>query len=140
MKKALCFILVFMPVAVMALPLTKTAANGFTGNLVSSTTLVSSATYTLDLAQYNTPNIAAVVTYSSGTMTAGSPGFYWQGSNDDSSYFNINTSSITLSTGTVGNYIVGWDFSYITYRYLRLNFVGPATGGMTLKAVINARN
>lgn len=140
MKKFIMFVmLIAISTMANAITLVKTSNGSFVGNMVNETALVSSATYTIDMAQYDSNRAAAVVSYSSGTMTAGTPGFYWQESNDDTTYFDVAVASVTLSTNTVGVNVSTWDFSNVNYRYLRLNFIGPATGGMVLKAVINVK-
>jgi hypothetical protein len=58
-------------------------------------------------------------------------GFYWSASNDNSNFTALPTvtySSVTYSGA--GNTL--WSFGSFPYRYLRVNFVGPTSGGISL--------
>ncbi len=65
-------------------------------------------------------------------------GFYWQASNDNSNFSSLSTvtySSVTYSTA--GNAV--WDFGEFPYKYLRVNFTGPTSGGIALSVKIYGR-
>jgi hypothetical protein len=82
---------------------------------------------------------ATAATYTLAPLAiTGTPGIYWQESNDNVNYFSVNTSSVSISTTAVASYS-NWDFSDVNYRYLRLNVAGPTTGAIILKAVMNAK-
>lgn len=61
---------------------------------------------------------------------SGTPAFKWQGSNDGSNWNDVNVSSVTMSS--LAQASTTWDFGTVNYRYLRLNVVGPTTGGINL--------
>ena len=65
---------------------------------------------------------------------SGTPGFYWQGSNDGTNFFNINISSVSMTSYTLGGATVGFDFDNYNFTQLFLNVAGPTTGGIYLKA------
>lgn len=56
-------------------------------------------------------------------------GFKWQASNDNSNFSDLSVSSVTYSAA--GNTL--WDFGTFAYKYLRLVFVQPTSGGITLR-------
>jgi hypothetical protein len=82
---------------------------------------------------------AATYTLAPLGMEASTAGFYWQESNDNSTYFSVGGSSVTISSNTVNSTVYSRDFSDVNYRYLRAYVVGPTTGGVAIKAVINAK-
>lgn len=72
------------------------------------------------------------------TFTAGSAGFAWQVSNDNTNFYTLPIiSSVTVPTGTIATQ--GWDFGTFNYRYLRLNFTGPTRGGVVLDLSIQGK-
>ena len=68
-------------------------------------------------------------------FAAGSAGFKWQGSNDNSNFSDLAVSSITYSSPD--NQL--WDMGEYNYRYIRVNFTGPTTGGIDLDVIMNGR-
>jgi len=93
------------------------AVAGITLNLTTLPTITAS-TYTF------TPIALATV--------AGS-GFFWQASDDNTNFSTLSTvsySSVTYAMPSGGSTI--WDFGSYPYKYLRVNFKGPATGGIAL--------
>jgi hypothetical protein len=66
---------------------------------------------------------------------SGTPGFYWQGSNDGGlNFFSVNMSSVTMSSYTSGGANVGFDFGDYNFNQLYLNVTGPTAGAISLKA------
>lgn len=64
------------------------------------------------------------------SLAAGN-GFFWQASNDNSNFTTLSAvtySSVTYSAA--GNTL--WDFGSFPYKYLRVNFTGPTSGGIAL--------
>ncbi len=64
-------------------------------------------------------------------VTLAGNGFSWQASNDNSNFTSLSAvtySSVTYSAA--GNSI--WDFAEYPYKYLRVNFIGPTSGGIAL--------
>ncbi len=59
----------------------------------------------------------------------GAPSFKWQQSNDNTNWTDLALSSVTYSVD--GNTF--WDVGEVDYRYIRINFVAPATGGLQLQ-------
>lgn len=69
---------------------------------------------------------------------AGSNGFFWQASNDNTNFSSLSTvtfSSVTYSAA--GNSV--WDFAEFDYKYLRVNFTGPTSGGIALSVKLYGR-
>ncbi len=63
--------------------------------------------------------------------TAANNGFFWEASNDNVNFSSLSTvtySSVTYSAA--GNTL--WDFGAFNYKYLRVNFTPPTTGGIAL--------
>lgn len=65
---------------------------------------------------------------------AGTPGFYWQGSNDGTNMFTVNIASVSITSYTSGGATVGFDFGDFNFSQLFLNITGPTTGAISLKA------
>lgn len=99
------------------------------------------ATSTTNAANSQSVNITALT--GSGTFimraspltTAANNGFKWQASNDGTNFGDLSISSVTYSAA--GSTL--WDFQFNNYRYLRVNFVAPATGGIALTVKMNGR-
>lgn len=71
--------------------------------------------------------------------SAGSAGFAWQASNDNSNWWTIpSISSVSVSGSGTNN--VGWDFGDWNYRYLRLNFTGPTRGCVVIDAAMEGKD
>ncbi len=111
-----------IPVDANDIQLASSANNAVAGTAI---TLTSSSTLTTAL----TSTLAPLA------WSAGSAGFDWETSNDNSTWTAIATSSVTYSNGGAGN--MAWTFSQLSPRYLSLNVVGPTSGGMTLKVTAN---
>lgn len=87
------------------------SANALAGTAINITALTGSGTFT------------ATLTAFSGTWS-----FKWQGSNDNSNWYDLPISAVTYSTPS--NSL--WD-GPINYRYLRLNFTAGTGGALNLK-------
>jgi hypothetical protein len=115
-----------IPVDVNTIRLSTTSARAIAGlyiNLTGQNASTTAYTYTL------TPS-----------AISGTPGFYWQVSNDGVDYSSfISGSSETISGYTAPYATAFYDFSNVNYRYLRLNVAGPTTGGILLKATVNVK-
>ena len=66
---------------------------------------------------------------------AGTPGFYFQGSNDGTHFVTINISSVSINSYTAGGATVGFDFDNFNFQQLFMNVTGPTAGAILLKAV-----
>lgn len=115
-----------IPVTSSLFKLATTSANAVLGTAIDiSTSSTMGGSYTL------TPS----------TYTAGSAGFQWQFSNDNTNFISFplaSVSSVTISG--VGTTSVGWDFANFNYRYLRMNFTGPTRGCVNIDASMNGRD
>ncbi len=69
---------------------------------------------------------------------SGSASFKWQGSNDNSNWFDLTASSVTATTGT-GSSVTNWDFGSYPYAYIRVKYVAPTTGGMQVTVIWNGK-
>jgi hypothetical protein len=76
----------------------------------------------------SSPIGSTTVTVTPLSLDAGSAGFKWQVSNDNSNWTDLSVSSITYSAA--GTYI--WDMGAFNYRYLRLDYTAPTSGGLSL--------
>ncbi len=89
--------------------------------------------------------LSATVGTSSHTFTltpasiSGTPSFKWQASNDNVSWVDMSVSSVTMSGYTYGGTSSYWDFSWFPFKWLRLNVVGPTTGGIYLKSMLSVK-
>lgn len=72
-------------------------------------------------------------------MDAANASAKWQLSNDGSNFSDIGSISTVFVSSATGSTFTAWDFSEYNYRYLRLAVTGPATGGIVMKAVMNAK-
>ncbi len=68
----------------------------------------------------------------------GTPGFFWQVSNDGQNWYSLAVSSVTM--GPSGGYPYAtpatttiWSFGALPYEQIRLNVAGPTTGGINLQ-------
>ena len=68
-------------------------------------------------------------------LVAGSAGFKWQASNDNSTFTDLSVSSVTYSGS--GSFL--WDMGEFPYRWLRINFTAPTSGGIDLDVHLNGR-
>lgn len=76
-------------------------------------------------------------TYSLAPLTiTGTPSFKWQGSNDNSSWNDVNIASVTFPSPYTADSTT-WDFGSVNYQYMRLAVIGPTTGGVNL--VVNTQ-
>lgn len=72
------------------------------------------------------------------SLTAGSAGYKWQGSNDNTNWSDLTSlSSITYSVLGAGNTL--WDVGEYDYRYIRMNYTAPTQGGLDLDVILNGR-
>jgi len=74
----------------------------------------------------------------------GTPSFKWQVSNNGTNYndltttpYNVAISSVTMLSYTLGGAASMWDFGPFDYTWIRLNVIGPTTGGIQLKCTPN---
>lgn len=70
---------------------------------------------------------------------SGTAGFKWQSSNDGTNYYDLSTTSATITSSNTSATTLMWD-GPIYYRYLRLNFSGPSQGGVNLKVIGNGKS
>ena len=77
-------------------------------------------------------------TFTPGNFVAGSAGFYWEASNDNSNWTDLTTSFSSVTYTADGTNLI--DFSDYNYRYLRLNYTGPTAGALDLDIIINGKN
>lgn len=61
----------------------------------------------------------------------------WQGSNDNSNWFDLSVSSISQTNTT--QQIVNWDLSNYNYQYIRFNAVAPTQGGWNIVINVNGK-
>lgn len=85
----------------------------------------------------STPTGLSSYTMTPATFTAGSAGFYWEVSNDNTNWTRLTVNSTDLSMSSVTYSVAGatnkmWDFGALAYKYLRMNFAKPTTGGISL--------
>lgn len=66
---------------------------------------------------------------------ASNTGFKWQASNDGTNFYDVSLASVTYSTAS--NYL--WDLGAVNYRWLRMNFTPPTSGGIAVSAVLNGK-
>lgn len=67
---------------------------------------------------------------------AGSPAFYWQASNDGTTFIALPSSGAVTMAYVAGGTTIMKDFSDVNYRYLSLNVTGPTAGGVLLKSAM----
>ena len=70
---------------------------------------------------------------------SGTPSFKWQASNDASNWVDLSVSSVTMSAYVAGGTSSYWDFSWYPFKWLRLNVIGPTTGGIYLKSSLSVK-
>lgn len=70
---------------------------------------------------------------------AGTPGFFWESSNDGLHYNPLSVSSVTIASYSNPPATVSWDFGTYDFRYLRFNFKGPDAGAINLQVNLNGR-
>lgn len=70
----------------------------------------------------------------------GTPGFYWQASNDGTNWVNLAVTSVTVSAYSNPPASTLWAFGYIGNRYVRLNIAAPTTGGLSLQVALVGTN
>ena len=66
---------------------------------------------------------------------AGTPSFKWQASNNATDWFDLNVTSITWSAAS--NTL--WEWTAPTFKWIRLNLLGPTTGGLKLGVTLHGR-
>ena len=151
MKKFLLSVIAALAISPMAsaLPLTKTAPNAYTGDLINETGLAHSTSFTLDLGQYAANRISAVMTYSTNSFAAGT---FTSGSTSSGTVTVLSTTGlsglplsiggVTITAGT--DYPVGADVNttalYLSqvidcstspFKYLVTAATAGATVGLT---------
>lgn len=104
--------------------LASSASNAIAGTDIDITLITGSGTVTV------TPLSLVLV-----TGTADNTGFNWQASNDGENFFDLSLTSVTYSSE--GNYL--WDLGEPMYRWLRMNFTAPTSGGLAIEAHINGK-
>lgn len=69
----------------------------------------------------------------------GTPSFKWQVSNDAVNWSDLAVSSVTFASPytAASSY---WDLGRLNARYVRLNVVGPTTGGLQLRIIANGKD
>lgn len=87
----------------------------------------------------NTQLAADTYTLSALPIT-GTPGFFWQVSNDNANWINLQVSSITVTSYSSPPASTVWSFGYIGTRYLRLNVTAPTTGALSLNVGLIGTN
>jgi len=75
----------------------------------------------------------------------GTPGFYWQVSNDGSNWVNLSVSSVTFGSGggypyTTPPTSLVYSFGALPFTWIRLNVTGPTTGGIQLNVTAVGTN
>jgi len=104
--------------------LATSSMNAVAGTVVDITRLIGSSTI-------NATPLALVLVSGAASNT----GFKWQVSNDQTNYNDISVSSFTYVSST--STIV--DLGALAYRWLRMVYVGPTSGALSIKAAVNAR-
>lgn len=108
-----------VPLSANTLGLASSSSNAQAGTFIVFTSS------TTQLAQH-TANLAPLA-------ITGTPGFFWEYSNDGTNWNSIVTSSVSIpSPSTLANTSVLYSFGYIGTAYIRLNVAGPTTGGLKL--------
>lgn len=100
--------------------LATSSMNALNNNAIDITALTSNTTLTVR------PVVLA---------TQNGTGFLWQSSNDGTNYTNLSVSSITYTAA--GSTL--WDFGATNYRYLRMLFLPPTSGGIQYQILMNGR-
>jgi hypothetical protein len=111
-----------IPVDANTVQLASSANNAVAGTaivLASSSTVTAAKSYTLAPLPW----------------VAGSAGFDWETSPDNTTWTPIATSSVTFSNGGAGS--MAWTFNGLAPRYLSLNVTGPTAGGLKLAVTAN---
>jgi hypothetical protein len=105
--------------------LAASSANALAGTFITllSTSVVGPHTFGLNAQTYST--------------TGGTPGLIWSASNDGTNFTNLSVSSVTYSGTAAGSTL--WNFDPADYRYYRLSFVKPGTGGVRLSVTGHGR-
>lgn len=65
------------------------------------------------------------------------PSGKWQGSNDNTNWFDLGVSSISQTT--TSQQIVNWDLSNYNYQYIRFNGIAPSQGGWNIVINVNGK-
>lgn len=108
--------------------------------LASSKANAVAGTY-ITLATTNTPTAIHTFTLAPVTFVAATnTGFKWQVSNDNSSYSDLNVSSISWLGGGSVSGSGYWNFGPVGFRYLRAAATGPTTGGLVLNVTATGTN
>ena len=107
---------------------------------VSSTSTGALAGNFVGITNQHANTTAATYTLAPVAMDASNASAKWQVSNDNVVYGDLAAiSTVFISSATAASSSTFWDFSDMNYRYLRLYFSGPTTGGVAIKAIINAK-
>jgi hypothetical protein len=69
----------------------------------------------------------------------GTPGFFWEVSNDNVNYNPVDISSVTFPSPYTAT-STQWDLGTVPQKYLRLNVTAPTTGGLNLQVILNGSN
>lgn len=69
-------------------------------------------------------------------LSIGSANFRWEGSNDNSNWTDLGLPSVNTVDLEAGGTNI-WDLSPFNFKYIRLNFVGPTSGGVSLTVTGN---
>jgi hypothetical protein len=110
-----------IPVDANDIELAATSADAVAGtfiDLTSSSTLSTAPTYTLE----PLPSVAPA-------------SLQWEVSNDGVNYFDLATSSVTISSFN-GVQTASWNFGELGYQYLELYVTAPAQGGLNVVSTL----
>jgi hypothetical protein len=68
---------------------------------------------------------------------SGTPSFKWEGSNDDSNWYDLTSTISSVTYSSADNTL--WDIGEVDYRYLRINYTGPTRGGLSLQVYMSGK-
>lgn len=107
---------------------------------LSTTSALALAGSYIDLTAQHAPTTANTYTLAPLNMGASNASAKWQVSNDGITYSDLGSiATVFISTASASTSATFWDFSDMNYRYLRLSVTGPVTGGVAIKAIIQAK-
>ena len=110
----------------------KVDANYF--RLASSLAYAKAGSY-IDITAIATDATETTYTITPGAI-AGAPAFFWQVSNDGSTFMALPSSGSVTMAYVAGGTTIMKDFGDVNYRYLSLNVTGPTAGGVLLKSAM----
>jgi hypothetical protein len=113
--------------------------DAYSYQLASSKALAVAATPTALAISHTADATAHTFTLTPIPMGASTSSFVFQQSNDGVNFMSIPVISSGAVTTSTAKTIAMWDLGWFNYRWLRLNFTGPATGGVYLKTDINVK-